>query len=114
MKENVRAHISAVIGKKELPCASVLVYQENQGFYREEFGFSDISKNEALTKDAMFRLASMTKPITAVAVLMQAQRGKLKIEDPVSQYLPAYEKLVVGPERAPCQEPLRVWHLLTR
>ena len=96
MKENVRTHISAVIGKKELPCASVLVYQENQGFYREEFGFSDISKNEALTKDAMFRLASMTKPITAVATMILVDRGLLSLDDPIAKYLPEFSKLFIG------------------
>ncbi len=96
VQENIRAHVSAVIGQKVLPCASVLVYQENGGFYREEFGFSDISKREALKSDALFRLASMSKPITAVAALILVDRGLLSLEDPIEKYLPEFSKLFVG------------------
>ena len=96
VKEKVRGHISQWIGKKELPCASVLVYQENQGLYREEFGFSDVSNKEKLTADAMFRLASMSKPITAVAALILVQRGLLALDDPIAKYLPEFSKLFIG------------------
>ena len=96
VQENVRANIAAVIGQKELPCASVLVYQENQGFYREEFGFADISNNEKLKSDAMFRLASMSKPITAVAALILMDRGLLALDDPIAKYLPEFSKLFIG------------------
>ena len=96
MKECVRSHVSAVIGQKILPCASLLVYQENEGFYREEFGFSDISKREMLKSDAMFRLASMSKPITAVAALILMDRGLLSLDDPIAKYLPEFSKLFIG------------------
>ena len=96
VQENVRAHIATVIGERELPCASVLVYQENQGFYREEFGFADISQNEILTKDAMFRLASMTKPITAVATMILVDRGLLLLDDPITKYIPEFSNLHIG------------------
>ena len=96
VKENVRSHVSAVIGQRILPCASLLVYQENEGFYREEFGFSDISKREMLKSDAMFRLASMSKPITAVAALILMDRGLLSLDDPIAKYLPEFSKLFIG------------------
>ena len=96
MKECVRSHVSAVIGQKILPCSSLLVYQENEGFYREEFGFSDISKREMLKSDAMFRLASMSKPITAVAALILMDRGLLSLDDPIAKYLPEFSKLFIG------------------
>ena len=96
VKENVRTQVSAVIGQALLPCASVLVYQENQGFYREEFGFSDISNNEKLKSDAMFRLASMSKPITAVAAMILVDRGLLSLDDPIAKYLPEFAKLFIG------------------
>ena len=96
VKENVRSHVSAVIGQKILPCSSLLVYQENEGFYREEFGFSDISKREMLKSDAMFRLASMSKPITAVAALILMDKGLLSLDDPIAKYLPEFSKLFIG------------------
>ena len=96
MKECVRSHVSAVIGQKILPCSSLLVYQESEGFYREEFGFSDISKRKMLKSDAMFRLASMSKPITAVAALILMDRGLLSLDDPIAKYLPEFSNLHIG------------------
>ena len=96
VQENIRTHTSTVIGQKILPCASVLVYQENQSLYREEFGFSDISKNEALKSDAIFRLASMSKPITAVAAMILVDRGLLALDDSIAKYLPEFSKLFIG------------------
>ena len=96
VQENIRTHVSTVIGKKVLPCASILVYQENGGFYREEFGCSDISGNKKLKNDAIFRLASMSKPITAVAAMILVDRGLLSLEDPISKYLPDFSKLFIG------------------
>lgn len=96
VQENIRTHVSTVIGQKVLPCASILVYQENCGFYREEFGCSDISGNKKLKNDAIFRLASMSKPITAVAAMILVDRGLLSLEDPISKYLPDFSKLFIG------------------
>lgn len=96
MQSQVRTHISTVIGQKVLPCASVLVYQEKQGLYREEFGFFDLSTGEALKSNAMFRLASMSKPITAVAALILVDRGLLALDDPITKYLPEFSKLYIG------------------
>ncbi len=96
VQENIRTHVSTVIGQKVLPCASILVYQENCGFYREEFGCSDISGNKKLKNDAIFRLASMSKPITAVAAMILVDRGLLSLEDPISKYLPDFFKLFIG------------------
>ena len=92
----VRLHLSEVISQRVLPCASVLVYQENEGLYREEFGFYDVSKNERLKSDAIFRLASMSKPITAVATMILVDRGLLSLDDPIAKYLPEFSKLFIG------------------
>lgn len=73
-----------------------------------------------MTADTVFRMASMTKPVTAVATLLQISRGKIGLDDPVSDYLPAYAhmhtgtlqngEIVPGPE---ILHPVRVRHLLT-
>ena len=96
VQENIRTHVSTVIGQKVLPCASILVYQENCGFYREEFGCSDISGNKKLKNDAIFRLASMSKPITAVAAMILVDRGLLSLDDSIAKYLPEFSKLFIG------------------
>ena len=96
MKTQVREHVSAVVGQSVLMGASILVYQENQGVYREEFGFSDISKNERMQRDSIFRMASMSKPITAVAALILVERGLLSLDDSIAKYLPEFSKLFIG------------------
>jgi CubicO group peptidase (beta-lactamase class C family) len=69
---------------------------------------------------ALFRLASMTKPITAVAVLLEAERGRLRLDDPVNKYLPAYTEMYVGRvengRAVPghkAQNDIKILHLLT-
>jgi CubicO group peptidase (beta-lactamase class C family) len=51
----------------------------------------DAGKQKPMQKEAIFRIASMTKPVTSVAVMMLAEQGKLSVEDPVSKYLPAFK-----------------------
>ena len=64
------------------------VLQRGKLLYKGFFGTQCPGQSTPLREDAVFRIASMTKPVTAVAVLIQAQRGKLKLDDPVSRYLP--------------------------
>jgi CubicO group peptidase (beta-lactamase class C family) len=65
-----------------------LVAQGGNLVHHEAVGFLDAAKTKPMPRDAIFRLASMTKPITSVATMMLAERGMLKINDPVSNWLP--------------------------
>ena len=58
--------------------------------------------------DTIFRIYSMTKPITGVAAMMLTEEGKLGLDDPVSKYIPAFEHLTVGAERAPVEREMTV------
>src|SRR5262249_27564602 len=55
------------------------------------FGLMDVGKQKPMTKDGIFRIASMTKPVTSVAVMMLVEQGKLSLDDPVSKYLPSFK-----------------------
>src|ERR1700752_3282823 len=55
----------------------------------EATGVTDIESKKPMTKDAVFRIASMTKPVTGVAIMMMMEEGRLKITDPVSKYIPS-------------------------
>ena len=70
--------------------------------------------------DTLWRIYSMTKPITSVAVMMLVEQGRCELNDPVSRYLPAFADMRVyaggsalRPVTVPATEPIRVWHLLT-
>lgn len=65
-----------------------LVAQHGAIVHHEAVGYLDAAKTKAMPRDAIFRLASMTKPVTSVATMMLAERGVFKINDPVSTWLP--------------------------
>jgi len=87
------------IGKGRLPGAVALVARKGQVAYFESFGHQDAAAASPMTKDSIFRLASMTKPITTVAVLQLVEDGRLLLNDPISIYLPQLAKRMVAVEK---------------
>jgi CubicO group peptidase (beta-lactamase class C family) len=87
------------VDEKLIPGAVVLLARNGQIAYLETFGYRDRTSGEPMTADSIFRIASMTKPITAVAALMLAEEGRLQLMDPVARYLPQLEGLKVGVEK---------------
>jgi CubicO group peptidase (beta-lactamase class C family) len=98
-----------------------LVAREGRVVYARTTGFADLEARVPMSLDTRFHLASMTKPITAVAALMLVDDGKLSLDDPVSDYVPAFAEAVVASGRdatgnfstRPLEAPLTVRHLLT-
>jgi len=82
-----------------VPGAVILIARQGKIAFFETFGFRDRAAGAPMTPDALFRLASMTKPITSVAVMMLVEEGKLQVYDPVSRHLPEMVKLKVAVER---------------
>jgi CubicO group peptidase (beta-lactamase class C family) len=78
--------------------ASCCVTIDGKTAYQGAFGSANIEKGEKLKKDTLYRLASMTKPVTAVAVMMMVERGKIDLDAPVAAILPEFEgqKLLSG------------------
>ena len=66
----------------------------------EAIGFQDNAKTIPMKPDAIFWIASMTKPVTSVAAMMLVEDGKLELDAPVSQYLPQLKDMQVGVEKA--------------
>ena len=73
--------------------AAALVTDRERVLYQGAFGVADVATRRPLTSDALFRIASMTKPITSVAIIMLLEDGKLRLDDTVSQYLPEFHNL---------------------
>ncbi len=76
--------------------AAVIVAQNGEILCHERFGFSDAKTKKPLEKNALFRLASMTKPVTAVAALIGVEKGWFSLEDKVSDHYPEFENVYVG------------------
>lgn len=81
--------------EKEIPGAVAMIVKDGAVVYRKAFGFGDIEQDQQMTPNHIFRIASMTKPITSTAILMLAERGELSVEDPVSMYIPEFSNPTV-------------------
>ena len=87
------------IEKGKIPGAVALVARKGRIAYHESFGLRDPATRAPMTKDAIFRIYSMTKPVTSVAVMMLQEEGRLVLTDPVSKFLPQLTNLKVAVER---------------
>ncbi|MBR3942172.1 MAG: beta-lactamase family protein [Clostridia bacterium] len=96
LAQNISETIHKDIENQEICGASVLVRQNGELLYKDCFGVTAPNGNIPLTEDTVFRMASMTKPITAVATLILVEQGKLKLDDLVSDYLPIFKEQYVA------------------
>jgi CubicO group peptidase (beta-lactamase class C family) len=87
------------VKKKQAAGFVALVARKGKVVYHEAFGTRGLSNADPMTKDALFDLASMTKPVTVAAGLMLLEEGKITLDGPVSEYLPEFRELRV--ERSP-------------
>jgi len=86
----IAARMQEMIAKNEIPGAVTVVATKDGISHLGVAGYADAGKTRPLKKDSIFWIASMTKPVTAVAVLMMQDEGKLSIEDPVGKYIPEF------------------------
>jgi CubicO group peptidase (beta-lactamase class C family) len=83
----------------KIPGAILLIQQHGKPVYHEFFGVRDVATKLPMTDDTIFRLFSMTKPITSVLAMMLIEEGKFKLDDPVSKYIPSFAGVKVGVEK---------------
>jgi CubicO group peptidase (beta-lactamase class C family) len=96
--ERVGDYIRNEIATGKIPGAIMLIQQHGQPVYFENFGVRDVATKLPMTADTIFRLYSMSKPITSVAAMMLVEDGKLSLEDSVSKYIPDFAAVKVGVE----------------
>ncbi len=90
----IKSAMRDMIAKNEIPGAVTVIVTPKGNAHLAAIGHADPAKSRKLRKDSIFWIASMTKPITAVSVLMLQDEGKLSIEDPVSKYIPELDKTI--------------------
>jgi CubicO group peptidase (beta-lactamase class C family) len=90
--EAVQRHIDA----KSIAGAVTMVVRHGRIAHFEAHGLIDIDPSRPMPKDGLFRLASMSKPITAVAVMMMIEEGKVRLNDPVSRFIPEFKAMKVA------------------
>src|SRR5260370_22034902 len=83
----IRPLIQRHIAAKDLSGAVTVVARKGKVVHFEAHGLADIEANKPMQTGTLFRMASMTKPLTAVSILMLMEEGKLLLSDPVSKYI---------------------------
>jgi CubicO group peptidase (beta-lactamase class C family) len=114
--------INADVANGRLPGAVIAVARRGKLIYYEALGFRDKAGGVAMTKDTIFNIASMTKPMVAVAALQLYERGQLLIDDPLSKYFPNFANMEVAEldasgdtitGKVPAKQPITLRHLMT-
>ncbi len=100
------------VARGVIPGAVFAVARGGRLAYSEAFGYRDREAGAAMPLDAIFRIASMTKPITSVAAMMLSEAGLLDIFAPVAEYLPEFADITVGVERKKPARAMTVQDLL--
>jgi len=113
--------LSEGIQRRQIPCVTAMVASTDSILYSGAFGKRDSASGVDVKPDSIFAIASMTKAITSVAAMQLVERGKVKLDEPVSKYLPQLEKpdVLLGfdaagkPVLRPATKPITLRHLLT-
>lgn len=79
------------MANKWIPGAVVLIARNGKVVYHKAYGYSDVENKTAMKKDNIFRIASQSKAITSLAVMMQYEEGKFGLDDPISRYIPEFK-----------------------
>ena len=87
------------VAQGEIPGAIVLIQRHGKPVYFKWFGKRDVDAGIDMTPDAIFPLHSLTKTVTSFAAMMLVDRGKIRLDDPVSKYIPSFAGMKVGVER---------------
>lgn len=97
--KRVTAVFQTEVDNNKIPGAVVLILRKGKVAYFEAIGFQDREKKLPMKADTIFRIASMTKPIVSVAIMMLIEEGKIQLAKPASVFLPEFKNLMVGVEK---------------
>lgn len=117
--QRIHTSIQRYIDRQEIAGAVTLVARHGRIAWFEAQGVSDLESKKPMQKDAMFRIASMTKPITSIAAMMLYEQGYFQLNDPISKWIPEFKNMQVavstgaGVKTIPAQREITIRHLLT-
>ncbi len=89
----VGAAMRDVVERREIAGAVTMVVTAEQVLHQESTGMADLAARKPMTSEALFWIASMTKPVTGAAILILQDEGKLSVDDPVAKYIPDFTAL---------------------
>lgn len=94
-KQKIINHFNTYVDDGKLPQVSILIKQDNNEIFRHVYGNADIATQKAANKNTIYRIYSMSKPVTGVAIMQLVENGKLRLNDKVSKYIPAFKQTKV-------------------
>ena len=116
----LNAHFERYVDDGRLPGFHFVVARHGKVAHQHRYGMRDLESALPVEADTIYRIYSMTKPITSIALMMLVEEGKLQLNDPVSKFIPSFGDSrvwrggsVVKPFTEPVTETMLVWHLLT-
>jgi CubicO group peptidase (beta-lactamase class C family) len=118
--ERITSHFARYVDDGRLPGWHIVVTRDGETVYDQVYGQRDLEAAAPVEPDTLWRIYSMTKPVTSVAAMSLFEEGAFELKDPISRWLPAFAdtRVFTGgsdlkPVTEPQTEPIRVWHLLT-
>ena len=118
--QRIDSHFKRYVDDGRLPGWQVMVSRHGRVAHLSSYGLADKEAGKPVEPDTIWRIYSMTKPVTSVAAMMLWERGLFELTDPISKWLPEFAepRVFAGgsaakPSTVPATEPIRVWHLLT-
>ena len=118
--KNIDKHFKRYVDEGRLAGFAVAVARRGEVAHFGMYGAKDSDTGESITSDTMYRIYSMTKPVTSIALMMLIEQGLLQLTDPVSKFIKSFGETrvwntgtILKPMTAALTEPIRVWHLLT-
>ncbi len=116
----IDTHLRRYVDEGRLAGWQVHVQRRGATVHSSVYGARDLEAGLPVEQDTLWRIYSMTKPVTAVAAMQLYEQGRLRLNDEVSRYIPEFAdmRVLVGgnvdqPKTVPATEPMRIWHLLT-
>ncbi len=118
----IEDHVQWAIDSQFISGAVALIAKEDKILFHKAFGYSNRDKTDSMRTDHIFRMASMTKPITSTAVMQLVEQGKINLDDPVSKYIPEFSNQSVLTDwnsedstysTVPVKNEMTIHHLLT-
>lgn len=97
--DRMGAFLKSRVDAGEIPGAVVLIARNGGVAYFESFGYRDREAKIPMEKDSIFAIASMTKPMVSIAIMMLIEEGRMNLADPVFRHLPEFKDVKVGVER---------------
>src|SRR3954451_4528730 len=118
--QRIDRHFQRYVDDGKLPGFFLAVARDGKIVHVAKAGLRDIQAGAPVTEDTLWRIYSMTKPITSVAAMLLWEEGAFELKDPVANFIPSFADIRVWrggspikPVTAPATEPMRLWHLLT-